>query len=255
MLQMRHSEGPTTFSCTHLVDMLIPRSSQAREFHRQTGDQYLAGLWKSDFHRALLWRPSGVDHDDYLHHFIRRRPKDWRAPSWSWASWDGPVNPSLAMFSIRVSYARDACFLDVQVTPEAKNAMERLKGGLMKARGLCATVGLGRRGFAASWLTYDDTSLDIYGPCALLDQGSEPDQHGRAPPKTGTLFQCLQIGTWNDHHESSEFYRQKDDTIYCLLLLRNPRGLSYQRVGVAYLRNNEDADTIIPWELKELTVE
>ena len=47
---------------------------------------YLAGLWRADMPSALLWR-TGTEHN-----FIDcSRPTDYRAPSWSWASIQGPV--------------------------------------------------------------------------------------------------------------------------------------------------------------------
>ena len=113
---------------------------QAREFHRQTGNEYFAGLWKAYFRRALLWRRSGVDHDVYLHHFIRPKPQGWRAPSWSRASWDGSINPSLVTFSVSVPYDHDISILESQIIPAEKSGMERLKAGCMRVRGLCAIV-------------------------------------------------------------------------------------------------------------------
>lgn len=127
-----------------------------------------------------------------------------------------------------------------------------------ESRRICAKVGLGLKRFATSWLTSENISLELHGPCALRDQGSQPDQYGRGPAAAGTLFECLQIGIWNDHHESSEFHRHKDDTIYCLLLAQSPESHSYQRVGIGYLRIDSGdvrLNTPIRWELKEVTIE
>jgi len=43
-------------------------------------DVYIAGLWKMAFAEGLLWSPL---------RYQNTRPKDYRAPSWSWASVDG----------------------------------------------------------------------------------------------------------------------------------------------------------------------
>jgi hypothetical protein len=54
---------------------------------------YLAGIWCSNLARSLLW---SVEDDLYRNtrdeEMVYRRPKAWRAPSWSWASVEGPVN-------------------------------------------------------------------------------------------------------------------------------------------------------------------
>ena len=205
-----------------------------------------------------MWRLSGVDHVDFRNHFFRRRPKDWRAPSWSWASWDGPINPSLVIYSARVPYDCDAHFLDIQVSPESRRSMERLKYGFMKVRGLCATVGLGQKGFAASWLTFEGTQMNEYGPCAILDQESELVQYDQNPSHAASLFESLQIGVWNEHHPSSRFHRDRNDTIYCLLLLRSPESSCHQKVGVTWLRTDSGIvrdNARIRWDLNEFTVE
>lgn len=44
-------------------------------------DSYLAGLWRCDLITDLLWRVTGSGF----------RPREYRAPSWSWASIDGEV--------------------------------------------------------------------------------------------------------------------------------------------------------------------
>ncbi|KAI4592501.1 hypothetical protein KJ359_011083 [Pestalotiopsis sp. 9143b] len=51
---------------------------------------YIAGLWEDQFLKHLLWQS---DHRDGIRH---RRVQEYRAPTWSWASIDGPVvNPAL----------------------------------------------------------------------------------------------------------------------------------------------------------------
>lgn len=45
------------------------------------GDDYAAGLWRSVLIRQLRWSTDGGC----------SRPTTWRAPSWSWASIDGPI--------------------------------------------------------------------------------------------------------------------------------------------------------------------
>ena len=58
---------------TYHSDRLPAISATAREFHGQSGWTYLAGLWREDFRRGLLW----ADFTEASNSF---------APSWSWAS-------------------------------------------------------------------------------------------------------------------------------------------------------------------------
>jgi len=47
---------------------------------------YMAGMWSRNLKTDLLWESSWDDPDH-----PPRRPSEWRAPTWSWASVDGPV--------------------------------------------------------------------------------------------------------------------------------------------------------------------
>ncbi|UQC82144.1 HET domain-containing protein [Colletotrichum lupini] len=62
-------------------DKFSALSGLARTFSPALEDEYVAGLWKNDLVRGMLWntvmQPS--------------KPKAWRAPSWSWASSDAEI--------------------------------------------------------------------------------------------------------------------------------------------------------------------
>jgi hypothetical protein len=68
-------------------DKLVAMSAVASEFQRVAqGDKYLAGLWKRDLARGLLWIM-----DPCVGQTLRPRPSTYVAPSWSWASTNGMV--------------------------------------------------------------------------------------------------------------------------------------------------------------------
>lgn len=67
---------------THPEDKLPAISAVAAEFSKLSKDAYLAGLWRSNLARDLLWTTS----DPTTH-----RPDTWRAPTWSWASVDDTI--------------------------------------------------------------------------------------------------------------------------------------------------------------------
>jgi hypothetical protein len=55
-----------------------------------TGDTYIAGIWLRDLDIGLLWARGLYDFDTPDSVPLLRRPKAYRAPSWSWAAVDGP---------------------------------------------------------------------------------------------------------------------------------------------------------------------
>ena len=64
-------------------DKLPALSGIADIFSTRTQDEYLAGLWRNNFHLNLLWYSNIKDLDE-----LPSRPTEYLAPSWSWASVD-----------------------------------------------------------------------------------------------------------------------------------------------------------------------
>ena len=77
------------YSSCHLTeesDKLVALSGVATYFQPFVGGEYLAGLWRNSLLRELLWCT-----EDDEGRSLGRRPAAYRAPSWSWASVEGPV--------------------------------------------------------------------------------------------------------------------------------------------------------------------
>ena len=68
-------------------DKLVAIAGLARRAHQTLKGEYLAGLWSTQLHVGLLWM---IDE-----HASAMRAPNYRAPSWSWASMDGPVSWTL----------------------------------------------------------------------------------------------------------------------------------------------------------------
>ncbi|KAF2660545.1 HET-domain-containing protein, partial [Lophiostoma macrostomum CBS 122681] len=62
----------------------------AKEFHRVFQTSYCAGLWESSLIIELLWR-DGRTHRPHDKRQYLLRPRQYRAPSWSWASTMGQI--------------------------------------------------------------------------------------------------------------------------------------------------------------------
>lgn len=67
-------------------DKLPALSGIAAEFGRLSGDEYLAGLWKSSLPYGLLWHQLSKSLAG------TKEVGGYRAPSWSWASVDGAIS-------------------------------------------------------------------------------------------------------------------------------------------------------------------
>lgn len=68
---------------TYGSDRLAALSGIVARQHGITGGQYLAGLWRESLVEQLTWQVRTTS----------RKPRpEWRAPTWSWASVDGPVD-------------------------------------------------------------------------------------------------------------------------------------------------------------------
>ena len=83
----------STRDLTQEQDKLPALSAIAKVVQKQLGWTYLAGLWRENLISDLLWeRVSTV---------VSRMPKTWRAPSWSWASLDAPIEYDWCHFHIQ----------------------------------------------------------------------------------------------------------------------------------------------------------
>ena len=72
-------------SLRHPADKMIALASLASEMRRRTADVYLAGHWRKDLQKQLCWSHSHLMTN-------RSRTPDYYAPTWSWASFKGPIS-------------------------------------------------------------------------------------------------------------------------------------------------------------------
>lgn len=128
------------------TDKLPALSGLAGWMQKQTGDDYLCGLWRNDLAFELLWysdHQSNAIEPPYRHdHFY--------APSWSWASVCGPISyfgRFTGQFAARSrGYPRDEIEPDVDVIGAAvvhqgPNQYGPAREGFLKIHGLILPVG------------------------------------------------------------------------------------------------------------------
>ncbi|KFY08964.1 hypothetical protein V492_05775 [Pseudogymnoascus sp. VKM F-4246] len=97
-------------------DIMVALSGLAKLYQHATGDDYIAGLWKSHILECLNW---------YVLRPTKRTFSKYRAPSWSWAATDGAVgfNESLAPYLARV--------VDVQIARSTLDPTGQVFGGFI----------------------------------------------------------------------------------------------------------------------------
>ncbi|KAH6869670.1 heterokaryon incompatibility protein-domain-containing protein [Thelonectria olida] len=109
-------------------DKLIALCGIAKALSKKLGQQYFAGIWGSNLLQGLLWQVykylEGMDMDTV-------RYRNYVAPSWSWASVDGPVYP----FTTSID-APLVEILDVQTQSISGDQFGQLTGGHLTVRGI-----------------------------------------------------------------------------------------------------------------------
>jgi hypothetical protein len=117
-------ENYTRCNLTVETDKLVALSGIALEIQKLVADEYVAGMWREHLIYQLLW-----------HTFhISSRPKQYCAPTWSWASVNGTV---INACMITWLDHRDllASIEDIQIDLAGPNPLGAIKGGWLRIRG------------------------------------------------------------------------------------------------------------------------
>jgi hypothetical protein len=85
---IRVVEDYSKCSLTVAADKLVALDGLVELYQDLSGDEYLAGLWRSHIFESLVWERQYVN-DPYRRSISK--PVHYRAPSWSWAALDVPV--------------------------------------------------------------------------------------------------------------------------------------------------------------------
>jgi hypothetical protein len=109
-------------------------------------DTYVAGIWKSQLPHNLVWRLFDCRSGPGAH-----RPKNWRAPSWSWASTDGQVSLDSKVSSTSLAHAK---VLDLRIRNKNDNIALGVTEAELQIGGPIALVDLELGGYGG----LDDSS-------------------------------------------------------------------------------------------------
>lgn len=246
---------------TYETDRLVALAGLAQRFKDFVGGEYAAGLWRNWLPLLLTWQS----------YFITaRRPKVYRAPTWSWAAIEGRIYYSfLAIddhFISTVKSIRGLEILDICVQTYDGNEFSPLIGARLHVRGLCTQ------------LAYRDGTDRSFDPSSIYCEGNwgketkwDLDVNDEFKPGHVKDGQNIEPGMQFAHEEGTFLAIQvmmrtrkrnwdfstpetKDANVFCLLLkeVHGNTGI-YSRFGSLRAK-----DTILAelgtWEERELVL-
>jgi hypothetical protein len=188
---------------TFRKDKLIALSGIAREIQHLLRSTYVAGLWSCHLPYSLLWavKSSGYRSADYL------------APSWSWASVEGPISFPDGMrevFKLLSRRGECATLLDVGVdlvTPS--NSFGQVKGGWIRIRGRVGVASWEWTESEQSWTEETPVSLTNYvPPFQAYDEVNNPVEF-HLIPENGNFTTLVSI-----HLDDTDAYRASRHSFY-----------------------------------------
>ena len=148
---------------TKETDKLPALAGLAVQIQKLTGDQYLAGIWLHDIYRGLLW------HVDIPPITLRTH----RAPSWSWARWDGELIMDGLGYD-RIPCDEEMRLLEFEVEICGENEYGEVRSGWLRVNGPIRKIWRSRQEYqtkSSPCLTTNLYILEDNGPPQELDDG------------------------------------------------------------------------------------
>lgn len=214
------AEVVNTYSARALTDpndKLPAIGGIAQEFSNILATTYCAGLWSRFLLTQLLWRASGsLDKPNH-------RPEEYRAPSWSWASIDGPVILSPHPYH---SAEPPLNILRCDVTLHDRNVpFGRVSSGILTVQGRL------KNGSIRDWKLFDVEAKQKLA-YAFLDTPLS---------SRSTSVWCLLVGSqssedrdWEVETLTSQTSQEYPESLSALLLIEERSGprRAFRRIGI-----------------------
>ncbi len=202
-------EDFTWLHLSHEEDRLPALSGLAQQYHYRLKSGYLAGLWKENLLADLIWF-SFVNSTSEAPRYSTKRTKKWRAPSWSWASVEGPIlfsnpNPFEDVDANEGKFINWSHIISAECTPLSSDTTGTVANGklIIKGRGRPASLkhresGIGQetRHFTVKQVdtrsVHIDSNFTVDGHEANVDY--DIVAHGLMEPNSDMSVYCLYIG-------------------------------------------------------------
>ena len=122
-------EAYTACNLTKSADKLVAISGIVKCLQPLFKTDYLAGLWRDDLLRQMLWRVRSIDEPRWS--LAGQKRPEYRAPSWSWASIDEPI-----LFGMRrdPTVIHRATIIEARVTPVTDDNTGQIVNGYIRLR-------------------------------------------------------------------------------------------------------------------------
>lgn len=144
---------------TRLSDKMIALAGLAENMRNATEDIYLAGLWKNDLQKQLRW----VTDCDVRKQLNRFRSPTYLAPTWSWASVDGPVMSDDRYCAVNEESLSCIEILDVSIHSEHPSKLHSFVASRLVLRGIAVWARALRAGKSTRHDDDDDWELQPTG--------------------------------------------------------------------------------------------
>ncbi|KAF5523266.1 hypothetical protein CGCA056_v005523 [Colletotrichum aenigma] len=133
-------EKYTTCGMTVLSDRMIAIAGLATAYHEDfAGDEYIAGMWRSQLPQSLCW-VAGPDEMVPMKH----RTSEYRAPSWSWASVEGGIYFHHTRYGPDGNHPTSVCdILDIKLSKVGPSPYGEVAGGFLRLRAPLVEVEVG----------------------------------------------------------------------------------------------------------------
>ncbi|MCJ1390280.1 hypothetical protein MMC18_003138 [Xylographa bjoerkii] len=199
----------------------------------QIGYDYVAGLWKQDLHRGLLWfrDTSYVGEADTL-----KTLPEKRAPTWSWASVHG-TTPLLCDVMLESKKDNGADIIRVDVSSSDTNPMGRVADASIRMRVYRKSVqykGSARMPYNDAYLNLivdifddDDDNRKTKIGTGYLDNASDASDR---PRRCDAIYITRTVATESDG-------RDQPAVAYFLLVARVPEKDEWKRIGIGHTQD------------------
>ncbi len=119
----------TKCNLTMSKDKLVAISGIVKRLQPLFKTDYLAGLWRDDLLKQLLWQVE--TYEDGKRFLAGEKRPEYRAPSWSWASIDAPIEPRPQLFS---KTDHMTTIIEAHVTPVTDDITGQIVNGYIRLR-------------------------------------------------------------------------------------------------------------------------
>ncbi|KAF1976702.1 HET-domain-containing protein, partial [Bimuria novae-zelandiae CBS 107.79] len=135
----RMVEEFTWLQLSYEKDRLPAFSGLAQQYRHRLKSEYLAGIWRENLGADLLWF-AYPECGSGAQRYYTKKPRKWRAPSWSWASIEGPIlfSKSYHMAKAEAGAESVTCWVDTisaECIPSSLNSMGSVAKGRLVIKG------------------------------------------------------------------------------------------------------------------------